>query len=74
MSISTEQKNQFLSIIGKLLENNNQIRNNAQSQITEIISNNTEESLLSCSEFLNDDSIKLELRQLSSTIICNILK
>ena len=74
MSISTEQKNQFLLIIGKLLENNNQIRNNAQSQITEIISNNTEESLLSCSEFLNDDSIKLELRQLSSTIICNILK
>ena len=55
MSISTEQKNQFLSIIGKLLENNNQIRNNAQSQITEIISNNTEESLLSCSEFLNDN-------------------
>ena len=74
MSISTEQKNQFLSIIGKLLESNNQIRNNAQSQIAEIISNNTEESLLSCSEFLNDDSIKLELRQLSSAIICNILK
>ena len=74
MSISSEQKNQFLSIIGKLLDNNNQIRNEAHNQIYEITSKNTEESLLSCSEFLNDDLINIELRQLSSVIICKILK